>query len=194
MSLKEQYPYEYIFWANAIQGCRNVRSRAWLYYGARGVRFHEDWRFFRVFILDVGARESNDHVLERFPDKNGDFKPGNVQWITKAEQRFREDRELFASCVLRAPNGCLEWQRFRNDDGYGWVRRRGIRDSYIYAHRYAWFLHYHTWPTRQINHTCDNPACCDVSHLYEGTQQENIQDMIRRGRHAWQRDGRMRRA
>lgn len=32
-------------------------------------------------------------------------------------------------------------------------------------------------------HTCDNPPCCNPRHLYEGTQKQNMQDSVRRGRH-----------
>jgi hypothetical protein len=33
-----------------------------------------------------------------------------------------------------------------------------------------------------IMHTCDNPACVEVTHLVLGTQQENVQDMWNKGR------------
>lgn len=34
----------------------------------------------------------------------------------------------------------------------------------------------------QANHHCDRQTCVNPDHLYEGTQQENIDDAIRRGR------------
>jgi len=34
-------------------------------------------------------------------------------------------------------------------------------------------------------HTCDNRACVNPEHLYEGTQRQNINDMIERKRHAY---------
>ncbi len=32
-------------------------------------------------------------------------------------------------------------------------------------------------------HKCDNPVCCNPSHLEEGTQNDNVQDMRERERH-----------
>jgi hypothetical protein len=31
-------------------------------------------------------------------------------------------------------------------------------------------------------HSCDNPPCCNPKHLRWGTQQENVQDIFKRGR------------
>lgn len=31
-------------------------------------------------------------------------------------------------------------------------------------------------------HTCDNPPCCNPAHLIEGTQAQNLADMVARGR------------
>lgn len=94
------------------------------------------------------------------------------------------DPELFYSALKRMPNGCLEWQLSTNQDGYGLVRRRSIRLSFLFAHRYAWFLAYGRWPEPEALHHCDNPPCCDLEHIYEGNQQDNMRDMVERKRHA----------
>jgi hypothetical protein len=35
----------------------------------------------------------------------------------------------------------------------------------------------------QLLHRCDNPACVNINHLFVGSQQDNIDDMMSKGRH-----------
>lgn len=55
----------------------------------------------------------------------------------------------------------------------------------ISAHRFAYSNHFNQQLTADIliRHTCDNPICCNPSHLLTGTPLQNVQDMISRGRH-----------
>ena len=34
-------------------------------------------------------------------------------------------------------------------------------------------------------HICDNPPCCNPSHLAVGTMKDNVHDMMRKGRGNW---------
>ena len=38
-------------------------------------------------------------------------------------------------------------------------------------------------PGLEACHTCDNPPCCNERHLFEGTRQDNVRDMMAKGRH-----------
>lgn len=39
-------------------------------------------------------------------------------------------------------------------------------------------------PGMEACHHCDNPPCCNPAHIYYGTRQQNVDDMITRGRNA----------
>ncbi len=51
------------------------------------------------------------------------------------------------------------------------------------AHRVAWKeANGQTPEGMQVLHTCDNPPCCNVEHLFLGTNAENASDMVAKGR------------
>lgn len=48
----------------------------------------DEWRKdFSAFLRDVGPRPSMKHSLDRFPNNDGHYEPGNVRWATRAEQQ-----------------------------------------------------------------------------------------------------------
>lgn len=86
---------EYTVWVHMLQRCTNPRCKAWENYGARGISVCERWRKFELFLEDVGARPSPSHSLDRYPNNNGNYEPGNVRWATRGEQmRNRRNNHL----------------------------------------------------------------------------------------------------
>lgn len=78
------------------------------------------------------------------------------------------------------PNSCWEWNGTRNDRGYGklYYRNRQYR-----AHRVSYELHHGSIPDGvDICHKCDNPPCVNPNHLFVGTRQVNVNDMVAKGR------------
>ncbi len=74
---------------------------------------------------------------------------------------------------------CWNWKAFRDKNGYGVISINGkIRK----AHRISFHIHYRRLPLLNICHSCDNPACCNPHHLWEGTQGDNMKDMADKGR------------
>lgn len=77
---------EYSIWGKMIQRCRNPKSTSFKDYGGRGIRVCERWEKFENFLADIGKRPSPNHSLDRFPNQNGNYEPGNVRWATDLEQ------------------------------------------------------------------------------------------------------------
>jgi hypothetical protein len=84
---------------------------------------------------------------------------------------------------------CWPYQGATNGDGYGIIR--GEKDPetgkwpLLLAHRVALSiaLGRPLRPGMFANHKCDNPPCCRPRHLYEGTLQQNIDDLMESGHH-----------
>lgn len=67
--------------------CLNPNSVNFKDYGGRGIEVCDRWLAFENFIADVGPRPSPKHSLDRYPDKNGNYEPGNVRWALPEEQQ-----------------------------------------------------------------------------------------------------------
>jgi hypothetical protein len=76
---------------------------------------------------------------------------------------------------------CWLWSSSRWQSGYGRFKLKG---KHHVAHRFAWYLKHGVYSTLCVLHRCDNPSCVRPSHLREGTNKENTEDMMRKGRHA----------
>jgi hypothetical protein len=86
----------------------------------------------------------------------------------------RRESWFWSHVEIKGPNDCWKWKRAKKD-GYGRVTILGVTYR---AHRIAllyklekiehWALH--------IN-DCQSRACCNQNHLYEGTMEQNNQDI-----------------
>lgn len=84
---------EYNSWSNMIGRCENRNHPRYADYGGRGIKVCDRWRRgennklgFECFLIDMGRKPSPQHSLDRFPDNDGNYEPGNVRWATPKEQ------------------------------------------------------------------------------------------------------------
>lgn len=80
---------------------------------------------------------------------------------------------------------CTEWQGGHMSSGYGYLRVEG---KLRYAHRVAYCEHHGLSLSdiagQVVRHRCDNPPCVNPEHLELGSQADNVQDAVDRGRAA----------
>lgn len=92
----------------------------------------------------------------------------------------REQKFMLAGWT-ETPNGCHEWKGQLNAGGYGYFNHQGKR---VLAHRQTWQNATGLPPAADILHKCDNRKCVRLDHLFEGTDADNVADMIAKGRRA----------
>jgi hypothetical protein len=90
----------YNTWCMIKQRCTNPKHPAYNLYGGRGIKMCETWtNSFESFCEDVGQRPSPKHTIDRYPNKNGHYEPGNIRWATWAEQN--SNRNDYAIITIR---------------------------------------------------------------------------------------------
>jgi hypothetical protein len=88
----------YPLWNSIMDRCTNPKHPSYHNYGGRGITICDRWRndpwaFAEDIYAEIGPRpEGVDkrgrslYSLDRWPDNNGNYGPGNVRWATQAQQ------------------------------------------------------------------------------------------------------------
>ena len=75
----------YVTWRNIKLRCLNKQDEQ---YGGRGIGMCLKWQeSFAAFLADLGERPNEEMSLDRYPDPDGNYEPGNVRWATRQQQR-----------------------------------------------------------------------------------------------------------
>lgn len=101
--------------------------------------------------------------------------------MSESEIQYDEQFKARFSAKLTRRNDCLEWTGYIQQNGYGQV---GFRGGLVSTHRAAWIIaHGAIAEGLFVCHHCDNRRCCNPEHLFLGTTQDNMNDMVSKGRH-----------
>ena len=77
---------EYHAWAALKQRCMNPNVKCFKNYGERGIQVCDRWlNSFENFLADMGERPSGMSI-DRYPDNDGNYEPGNCRWATPKQQ------------------------------------------------------------------------------------------------------------
>lgn len=93
----------YLSWAAAKRRCYRPNFHQYKDYGGRGITMCPRWlTSFENFLADMGERPSGK-TLDRFPDNNGNYEPGNCRWATRKEQQANRRKSTINSLGLNQP-------------------------------------------------------------------------------------------
>lgn len=75
----------YRSWQAMMARCRNPNVPEYKHYGQRGIKVCDAWHRFETFLRDMGERPTGKS-LDRYPNNNGNYEPGNCRWASPTEQ------------------------------------------------------------------------------------------------------------
>jgi len=87
---------------------------------------------------------------------------------------------------VRLTPDCWIWLGSVNNAGYGRIAPEPPARGWVLVHRAVWVLKFGPIPIGlQVLHHCDNRRCANWSHLFLGTNADNVADRQAKGRHRW---------
>ncbi len=105
-----------------------------------------------------------------------------AEFLADPKRKASLVRRFWAKVDKRGPDDCWPWTaKAKHPFGYG--RMTAGRGVYLKAPQVAYALECGAIPEGHgVLHSCDNPPCCNQAHLFTGTQADNSQDMLSKGR------------
>lgn len=80
-------------WSGMIQRCTNPNTSSWHRYGGRGIEVCPRWREYANFLADMGERPPG-MTIDRFPNNDGNYEPGNCRWATCKQQQQNRGKKV----------------------------------------------------------------------------------------------------
>lgn len=112
-------------------------------------------------------------------DPDGKVRPKLNCWSPSQSRTFFDAHWEFTD--LGYESLCWKWTGCVDASGYGIIKFKGKNCP---AHRYSAIIHHGEPPSPKslACHSCDHPICVNPNHIYWGTHNQNMRDMIERGR------------
>jgi len=78
---------EWRAWQGMRKRCYDPSYQNFIRYGGRGIVVCQRWLdSYADFLSDVGRKPGPRYTLDRYPNNDGNYEPGNVRWATPKEQ------------------------------------------------------------------------------------------------------------
>jgi len=114
--------------------CLNKNQESYARYGGSGIVICGRWlESFENFLADMGEKPTESHTLDRWPNVNGNYEPGNCRWATPREQGQNKRGQVaiaildaLSSEEISADQAIQSWE-----DGYeSWSPAEAFEEGY----------------------------------------------------------------
>lgn len=89
------YKLEHSSWLGILKRVSATKGKYYRNYGARGITVCDRWRSFKNFVEDMGRRPGPEYSIDRYPNQDGNYEPGNCRWATTGEQTTNRCDNIF---------------------------------------------------------------------------------------------------
>lgn len=106
--------------------------------------------------------------------------------ITEQEVKNKLTENIWSKIKFGELNECWIWGGSKTQAGYGRIGfRKNGKNIFLLAHRIVYEAIFSDFDSKlEVRHyVCGNPICCNPNHLKIGTHKNNMEDMVRMGRH-----------
>lgn len=126
-------------WKSMRFRCYDPKAKHYMHYGGRGIIVCERWiHSFENFLADMGDRPDGAS-LDRFPNLNGNYEPGNCRWATRHEQRenmhdtrfIEHNGERMSSWEWSLRLGATSYNLVNTRIRRGWSEKRAIETPIV---------------------------------------------------------------
>src|SRR5258705_1681231 len=89
---------EFQAWTDLKRRCCDPGNASYRHYGGKGIAVAPEWaNDFVAFYAYVGPRPSNRHSVDRYPNREGNYEPGNVRWATLEQQNQNKSDNVWVT-------------------------------------------------------------------------------------------------
>lgn len=100
----------HVVWINIKARCYNCHHAAYANYGGRGIKMDAQWRdsyeTFRDYCVAHGY--SAGMQIDRYPDKDGNYEPGNIRFCTSRDNNRNRRNTLYVT-AWGETKSLMEW-------------------------------------------------------------------------------------
>jgi hypothetical protein len=127
---------EYTAWLNIKDRCMNPDNESYGDYGGRGICVAARWldgenglSGYQCFLADMGRKPNPGLWIDRYPNNNGNYEPGNCRWATPSQQQRNRRDTVMVRLVdgrgVALADACdflkLDYRLVRNRMQRGWT-------------------------------------------------------------------------